>query len=192
MSTLSGDFWRGVSISERNSGLSMRETHWGFAVSEVPSQYRLEMIAEATMKFFGLTMILVTGALWLLPNSLYSYDVLMMKIGLTAAFGTLGFAVYSHANRGWLSEIRIDVITGEIRIGTVNSAGRFSARRTIKGSDIESAFLRRAGGQRDAQLHLRVSGRAGSLRLIDGSERALVPVIERISQAFRSRRTVLG
>lgn len=166
--------------------LTVRDTLGGYVLSHRTSAIDTNLLAEAVLKFFGLLTILMSGALWLMPGALFSGDVLVMKLALTAAFLSTGAALYWHADRGFHDEVHVDTVHREIRIATRNVRDRSRTRARIPMRDVESCFLRRGGGA--AQLCLRVRGRSHPLDLVRAGEPALIRLHERLSRDIQAPR----
>lgn len=174
--------WDDQGDAEQSGPLSIRETSWGFIVSDLPGQLDVGLVEEASLKFFGLVMILAAGVQWLVPGTLYGGNVLLAKFGMMAMFGLVGFALFRHANRGYRAELHVDAAHREVRIATRNSRGQARARKTFAMRDIEECFVDEMaeGAQGTARLCFRVSGEDEPVRIATAPQTDLVPVLERL------------
>lgn len=190
MNARHGEYWKRIEPPGHSSGLKTRDTHWGFAISEESDSAGLsEMLAK------GLSILVAPlGCLFaFLPGMASPMTSLAVQAGLALAFAAVGFGLFAYAGRGFRTELQVDTARGQFRLGTVNSANRFSLRKTYAAADVESVFLARAKDQRNtAQLHLRLKGSSQKVFVLKASERALVPALERIVEAVRRRSGARG
>ncbi len=69
----------------------------------------------------------------------------------------------------------------------MNSKGVFTPRKSVSKRDVESFFLLRAKNNTHAKLCARPRNSASIIKIMNGTERDLVPVLERIAEAFRPK-----
>lgn len=108
------------------------------------------------------------------------------QIGLLSAFVFVGVALHRFANRGFRQKIEVDATRNEVRIGTVNLEGDFHLRATYPVSRIESFFIVRSpNAEGTARLKMRLKTGTQAVVVIEGTERVLVPILERITLTLR-------
>ncbi len=186
MNAIDAEFWGTGSSSRMRSGLRFRETNWGFAVEAVSNANKARYLAETVFKAAGLA-ILLTGGWIALPDMGFDVMTPAIRLGLSAGFVTTGFSVFTFASRGFVPELRIDTNNREVTTGTMNSRGIFTARHTIKASQVDSFFLLRAKNQAPAKLCARSRKSGRIAKIVSGTEAELVPVLEKITEAFSPR-----
>ncbi len=174
--------------------VSLRETHWGFVIHQDRGVLHADMVAESSLKFLGLTIMLAAGVQWLYPALMHPVEALAVKILLMIGFMIVGVATYLHAHKGFQREIQIDTTKREARVVTKNSRGSAFVRETIRFRDIESCFLRRLEGKRDsAKLYFRLRSKSRYLAAATGETQELTPVLQRLAAELRPKtRRVTG
>jgi hypothetical protein len=169
--------------------LEIRDTQWGFVVTEVRGGLSGDLMVEAALKFAALALGLAAMAQWLLPGSLFAGDVLLMKLALTAVLGCLAIVVFRFADRGFVAELQVDAALREIRVGVRNAQGISQVRNRIPMRDIEECFVRAANGRPDVtELCFRVAGLSDPVRIAAGPVADLAPVLERLTRDLRTPR----
>ncbi len=167
-------------MSSRSTSMnrvSIRETHWGFIVSD--ALRRLDQV-EFFMKLLGVMVVLATGALLLLGTAESSF-IFWARVLLFLVVLVLALATYLYADRGLRPAMQVDPVRKEFRLGTVNRKGLFTLREQFPIADIESVFLLRSRkGHSMARLHLRPKGPRGIVFVMQATEDELTPVLERI------------
>jgi|GEM_PF-2807337 len=184
MNAVGADFWSSTGSSRVKSRLKFRDTNWGFAVEVVSNSNGQKSVAETAFKAVGIGMLLMGG--WIaLPQMGFQVVDSMTRLGLSAAFVIIGFSLFTYASRGFVPELRIDTNRREVAIGTMSSRGLFTPRKTISAKDVQSFFLLRAKNNSPATLCARRRNGNTMVKIMSGTEADLVPVLERISEAFR-------
>ena len=106
-------------------------------------------------------LLIAAAAQWLMPGSMFSGDVLVMKLVLTAALAGLAAVLFRFADRGSVTELQVDAALREIRVGDRTLSGVSRIRNRIPMREIEEVFVR---PDRDepgqTELCFRVAGRA--------------------------------
>ena len=184
MNAIGAELRDGPGYARVRSGLKFRETNWGFAVEEISNSSSRKGLAETALKSVGLVMLIV-GTLIVVPGTGFEAVKPILRLGLTAGFVTTGFALFTYASRGFRNELRIDANNRDVTVGTVNSKGMFAARRSVAASDVQSFFLLRAKHRAPARLCARGKNGTSIIKIMDGTEPDLVPVLEKITEAFR-------
>jgi len=189
--TVHADFLsEGAADRATNGLLRIHDTQWGFIVHEAAPDAS-GMIAETFFKFVAFAAVFGAGAQWLLPGSLFSGDVLVMKLGLSAALvGAAIWMLRNSAQEGW-PELQVDAARREIRIATRTSDGASRVRSRIAMRDIEECFVRRGAGEA-TELCFRVMGLDDPVRIAAGTAGDLAPVLERLTRDLRTPRERLA
>ena len=77
----------------------------------------------------------------------------------------------------------------QVRIGTVNVAGDVQIRATYPVSQVESFFIIRSSDRGSpAKLQMRLKTGKKTVRIAEGTEKVLLPIIERIILALKPPR----
>lgn len=179
-------FWAFVKKPNASDGIGVRETNWGFAIQERASQNTL---AETIVKLLGLLLVPGIGALVAFASELGATLGVAAQTGMFIAFVLVGLAIYTYASRGLQRTLQVDTAHAEFRLGTVNGNGSFTRRQTYRFADIESIFLmRESGGSTSAKLHLRLKSSTAPIYVLSGPERALAPILERVTESVRGKK----
>lgn len=142
---------------------------------------------EKTLKTLGILMIPLGAALLFIPQATQNAGTPLANVALSVACAFVGFALFVYAKRGLVKELHIDPYQRQLRIGTINADGQFSAREKVGAADVESFFLMRARPPAPAQLCSRMKKTGKVVKLIKGSEDELVPILENVSDALRPK-----
>ena len=169
--------------------LDIRDTSWGFAVTEGAAGLSAALLSSAALRFGAVVLMLAAAAQWLLPGSLFSGDVLVMKLVLTLLLGVLAAVLMRAADRGVLAELQVDAALREVRLGTRSARGAAQLSNRIPMRDIEEVFVRPAAGRPGmTELCFRVTGFAEPVRIAAGNVADLAPVLERLTRDLRTPR----
>jgi hypothetical protein len=170
-------------------GLDIRDTQWGFVVTENGPDLSREAMAEAAMKFGAALLLAAAAAQWLLPGSMFAGDILVMKLVLTAALAGLAAVLFVFADRGFVAELQVDAALREIRLCARTLRGTTRVQNRIPMRDIEEVFVRPdAEEPGQTELCFRVDGVAEPVRIAAGSVGDLAPVLERLTRDLRTPR----
>jgi hypothetical protein len=169
--------------------LEIRDTQWGFVVSELPGGLSRDVLVESGLKFLALVVLLAACAQWVLPGSLFSGDVIAMKLVLTAALGAVALVLFRVADRGFLPELQVDAALREIRVGSRNAHGASRVTNRIPMRDIEEFFVRPCAEEEGlTELCFRVADVPEPVRIAAGTVADLTPVLERLTRDLRTPR----
>jgi hypothetical protein len=161
--------------------LDIRDTQWGFVVTEIADGVSREALTEAAMKF-GAAALLIAG-------SMFSGDVLVMKLVLTAALAGLAAILFRFADHGFVAELQVDAALREIRLCARTIRGISRVQNRIPMRDIEEVFVRPdADEPGQTELCFRVTGLAEPVRIAAGTVGDLAPVLERLTRDLRTPR----
>ncbi len=186
MAATTSEKWSGFNGKPvRREGLAMRDTHWGFTVSEKGGAMDRAGLAETSLKSLAFLAATIGGVVPLIDTSMVEALPLVQRIGLSVGFVAVGVAVFFYALRGFRTELQVDTARKTLRIGSRNNAGGFHERRRLSVKEVESLFLQRERG-RSARLALRVKGGIQPVRLFEGREAEMVTFLERITLAIRA------
>jgi hypothetical protein len=148
-----------------------------------------DILSEATLRFGAAVLVLAAAAQWLLPGSMFSGDVVLMKLVLTAALAAGAAVLFRIADRGFVAELQVDAALREIRVGARTLRGASRVRNRIPMRDIEEVFVRPDAGQPGrTELCFRVLGLAEPVRIAAGRVGDLAPVLERLTRDLRTPR----
>jgi hypothetical protein len=173
----------------RPPALDIRDTRWGFVATERPSRVGMGQVREFGLKLATAAFLAAGAGQWLLPGSLFSGDVIVMKLVLTAALGGAAFAIFRFADRGFVAELHVDAALREVRVGTRNLRGLSHTRNRIAMHDIEECFARPSPREEGLmEICFRVAGHAEPVRIAAGSVTDLAPFLERLTRDLRTPR----
>lgn len=172
--------------------LRVNVTHSGFSIASAPtSKFNLAFLAEVAFKLAGVFLIPVGGVILFLqalfaPQMAGEPFIWVGQVGLLAAFIFVGVALHRWANKGFFQRVQVDAIREEVRIGTVNVAGDVQVRATYPVSQVESFFIIRSSDRGSpAKLQMRLKTGAKTVRIAEGTEEALLPILERITLTLK-------
>lgn len=183
MNALNEEFWGDTTARQVASKLRIWDSHWGFNVSERKKRRKDPSILwEGAIKLVGMMMIPAAGIVLFLPGMTSpTGGVIAVQAAMLFAFVAVGYSLHRYADKGFRSKFQVDASRGEIRIGTLNAKDRFFVRTVVKVSSIESVFIVRSKAPgKPAQLRIRLKSGVQTVQLAEGSEHALVPILERI------------
>jgi hypothetical protein len=169
--------------------LEIRDTQWGFVVTEPADGVSRDLLSAAALKLVAVACLVAAGAQWLLPGSIFSGDVLVMKLVLTSVLFSLAVVFLRVADRGYVAELQVDAALREIRVGSRTLSGISCIRNRIPMRDIDEVFVRPAADQPgQTELCFRVAGLSEPVRIAAGPVGDLAPVLERLTRDLRTPR----
>jgi hypothetical protein len=170
------------------AALDIRDTRWGFLVTEVPHPGRADQLPELGLKFVAAAFLVAALAKWLLPGSILSGDVVVMKLILTFALLGAAAAVFGFADRGFGAELQVDAVLREIRVCSRNAQGVAHVTDCIAMLDIEECFVRPAEREGFTEICLRVAGQAEPVAIAAGRLTDIAPILQRLTRDLRTPR----
>ena len=170
------------------TALEIRDTRWGFVTTERPARVGTAQVVEFALKLVAGAFLLAALGQWLLPGSLFSGDVIVMKSVLSAALGAAAFVIFRFADKGFVVELHVDAAMREVRLGTRNLRGMSHVRDRIAMHDIEECFARPSTQDGLMEICLRVAGHAEPVRIAAGAPADLAPFLERLTRDLRTPR----
>ena len=187
MNAYGAELWGAPGSSRPNSQLRLRKTNWGFAVTDTSNRIHGNAM-ETGLKTMGLLLIPLGATLVFYPGAKGDETLLMSsRLGLAIAMALVGLALYLYASRGLARELRVDPYNREVRVGSVNSKGDFRLRAKYAADEAQSFFLIRANSPNPARLCMRAKKGGTVVKLINGTEEELIPILERLSEALRPK-----
>ena len=162
-------------------------TQNGFSISVVPrSGHDATYFAEAVYKVIGTMLIPAGGIVLVLPKVADGSAQLIIQALLLLGFVTAGVGLHRWADKGFRRKIEVDALRNEVRIGTVNCDNKFNVLEHHPVKTIESFFIVRSSNA-DVPSKLKMRLKAGSKTYVvaEGSERQLVPILERITMTLK-------
>jgi hypothetical protein len=179
----------GLGSSAFVPALEIRDTQWGFVVTESGHGLSHDLLAEAAMKFAAVAALIAAAAQWLMPGSMFSGDVLAMKLVLTAALAGLAGVLFRFADRGTVTELQVDAALREIRVGDRTLRGASRIRNRIPMREIAEVFVRPDSTEPgQTELCFRVTDHADPIRIASATVSELAPVLERLTRDLRTPR----
>jgi hypothetical protein len=186
MTAFSAELWGAPGSPTSNVRLRIRKTNWGFAVTDMSDRIQNNSL-EMALKITGLLLVPGGLALPIIRGTSASSGYDSQSMGVAIASALIGIALFLYANRGFGTEMRVDPQKREVRIGSINAKGAFRTSRNFQVSANQSFFLMRSGSPLRAKLCTR--GRDGRqvIKLLNGTEAELIPLLERMSEALRPK-----
>lgn len=167
--------------------LRVNETSSGFSILETQkSMSDPTYIAEMAFKLAGVLIIPAGGIVMFLPLIVAGPAGLISHVSMLAAFVFVGVSLHRWADKGFRRKVQFNIARQEMCIGTLNANGNFHQQSVYSVDKIESFFIVRSKDRgTPASLQMRLKAGAKTMRVFDGPEGALVPILERITLAFR-------
>lgn len=152
------------SKSRRNTELINHSTEWGCSVSEAIGQKTIAMkaLALAGYSVFALASVLVIPILAGITFFTVSSGV-YAELGIIAVTVMLAIAIDKMSKRGPKNALQIDYAAGEVRLGSLNSAGAFVRHRVCPLRAIEDVSIDLSDPSRPA-LSLKMDGETATIR----------------------------
>lgn len=189
MSVHADTFWTQLEFGRRKDALNVRNTHWGFIVSDSNSLRNNGAVAEATLKILSIILLFSSIIPWIAIGAELAASAFLPRIAHSASFFAVGIAVYWHAGRGFRQEIHVDSVLQELRLVTRNSRNTSFTRKRIPMKVIESCFLKRSkASAANTTMLLRLKGRQMPQTIASGNESDLLPILERLVELVKSTR----
>jgi len=161
--------------------LEQIEMPWGFRLRPADMQESAkDFIIEWGLTILGIAFLLAAFAQWLLPNSLYSGNSLMIKLVLTCVMGLLGGLSLSVSARGFRPEVQVDRVRQEIRFVSRNPRGRGQILATIELEQIIGVGMTRSMTTGDCHCLIYLIDGAKPLRLATGIEAEIRAIREKM------------
>ena len=154
---------------------------WGFRLRPADMQESAkDFIIEWGLTILGIAFLLAAFAQWLLPNSLYSGNTLMVKLVLTCVLGLLGGLALSVSARGFRPEVQVDRARQEIRFVSRNPRGRGQILATIDLEQIIGVGMTRSMTTGDCHCLIYLIDGNKPLRLATGIESEIREIREKM------------
>ena len=189
MSVLTDTFLSQLDLVRSDEPLAVRDTHWGFIVSDRTSKNNNGAVAEATLKLLSIALLFGSIIPWITNGGNLAGVTILLKVAHTVSFFAVGLAVYRYAGRGFQLEIHVDGVRHEIWLATRNSRNKSTVRHRIPMAAVESCFLKRSKASASTtKMLLRLKGRQLPLMIASGNERDLLPILEQLVDFVKSTR----
>lgn len=171
------------------SSLAVDETYWGYILREPGAESGALSLRDVGLVSVGGLLVLTGLGQWLLPGALFSADLLLPKIAITAVMLAFGLVCLHMVGRESVVEVQVDTVKREFRVVERDRRGTERLVQRIAMRDIDSAYVKRgphpsAGGH----LLLRVAHSEAPLHLASGSERELRLLHDRVRRDLRPPR----
>jgi hypothetical protein len=172
---------------KKNKGLRISESASGFSIVEgSKATGDPAYVAEIGFKLAGILIIPAGGIVMLLPQMVAGPAGLVTHTGMLAAFVFIGVALHRWADKGFTRKIQVNVPRQEVVVGTLNIEGDFHKKMTFPADAIESFFIVRSrDGYSKAKLQMRLKMGAETVGILEGAEKSLIPILERIALGLR-------
>lgn len=152
-------------------GLDLIEMPWGFRLRPADMEAGgTDAVIEIALSAIGAVLVLTAFGQWLLPGSLYTGDMVMMKLVLTVILAVAGAAIFSMSARGFRPEVQVDGSRGEIRFLSRNPRGRGRILATVELERIIGVGITKSIDGPDCHCLLYILNGAKPLRLATGPE----------------------
>lgn len=158
-----------MTLGKQSKSLEISETFWGYIVREPQDRFDKETLTESVLRFFGLVFVLLAYGQWLLPGSLFSGDVLAIKMVFSFLFAATGTGLYMFAGRGFRHEVQVDPSRREVRFAMRNARNQSRLKSRLPMEGVASAFVMRSKSDpNNATLFFRLHGVSAPLQVITG------------------------
>ncbi|MEP2784994.1 MAG: hypothetical protein ABJP33_21565 [Pseudoruegeria sp.] len=159
------------------------DTYWGCIIRSYAGTHSVNNILRGVSGFVGLTLVFVALGFWVLPGSLMTSDVAMMKFLSSTSLCISGLLFLWFASQETRREIHIDRARNEVREALRNSRGNAYMLRRYSFDDIGSVFLERpthVGGP--SRLLLRYRNTSQVITIAVAEENKLAGLRDRLAK----------
>lgn len=167
--------------------VSVNDTFWGYVIRPGRKVVSRAAKGEMAASFAGVLLAMASYGQWLLPGAINSPEVLPFKIASTVVFAMFACFLYLIARRGLCYEVQIDKQRKVLRTARRNRHGSSTQIDTVAFQDISSVFIQRSKSPvTHDRLYVRQSSDQKLIEVASGSETALRPVMDRMTEDLRA------
>ncbi len=159
------------------------DTYWGCIIRSYTGTRSFNNILRGGCGFVGLTLVFVALGFWILPGSLLTSDVAVMKFLSSASLCISGLLFLWFASQETRREVHVDRARHEVREALRNSRGNAFMLRRYSFDDISSVFIERPtykGGPSRLLLRYRNTSQVITIAVADDSK--LVDLRDRLAK----------
>lgn len=158
------------------------DTYWGCIIRSYAGTHSASHIIRWLSGFVGLALVFAALGFWVLPGSLLSADIMVMKFASSASLCMSGFLFLWFSSQQTRREVHIDRARGELREALRNSRGNAFMLRRYAFEDIGSVFLERSTRQKSvARLLLRYKNTSQVIVIATADEKKLTELRDRLA-----------
>lgn len=159
------------------------DTYWGCIIRSYAGTKSASYIVRWLSGFIGLSLVFAAIGFWVLPGSLLSADVVVMKFASSASLCMSGFLFLWFASQQTRREVHVDRSRRELREALRNSRGNAYMLRRYSFDDIGSVFLERSTRQSNvARLMLRYKNTSQVIVIATADEKKLTELRDRLAK----------
>ncbi|NVK06784.1 MAG: hypothetical protein HWD81_04505 [Marivivens sp.] len=126
----------------------LADTYWGYVIRSLEGPSPMVKTLQAVALFVGAVFALAAVGLWLMPSSIVSDGVQVIKIGLTVFLAVVSAFCFRYATRGAEVELEFDTNVRELREVVRNHAGRPSLIGRYDFKSFSGLFIDRERGEK--------------------------------------------
>ena len=173
--------------AERQASVLKVETYWGYIIRCQSCDRTMAILMQWFAAIVGVSLLVSTLGLWVLPGSNVSQDVIGFKIGVSTVMAVFGMVMVWYASYGTHYETQIDLARTELREALRNNRGVARVQNRVKFEDIDAIYIdRSAGAGEKVQLLVRLAASSDAIVVATDYE-------EHLSQLHaRLQRDILG
>jgi hypothetical protein len=183
-----------VKVSGSSKGanaLSLRDTYWGYVITNDTAARRRAVLVEVLSISFGVFLMMAAVGQWALPGSSTGVEMWAMKGAISVVFGILGAILFWYGQRGLAYEVQVDVVKREARTVLRNRRGITHVLDAVPFSQVGSAFVNRARTPFGAsRLYMRLGESQTLIEVASGTESELNLLHTKLSRDMAGASTV--
>lgn len=161
----------------------MAPAPWGYTIRAPRRVCRFGRVWSTGGKLVAAALLLAAAAQWVVPAGAQSADLAVMKLAATVLFLILGGTLAWSTRREAASELQVDLVRHELRLGTQRGQGRFQPVTVLHFRDVGAVCLVRDDPPWGAvRLFLQVGRGSRALEVAGGSEAVLERLRRRLAE----------
>jgi len=167
----------------RKTVTEISETYWGYIVRCNTCDRSMAVVLQWVAALTGVSLIIASLGLWVLPGSMMSPDVASFKLAMASLLGVFGVTLIWYASHGTKYEIQMDLARLEVREVLRNSKGIARVQNSLPFEKIGSVFMDRS--QKDngkVALVLRLGNSAQVIGIAQDYEENLTALRDRLGR----------
>jgi hypothetical protein len=159
------------------------ETFWGYIIRDRTEAGTWSLIVKSLAAIIGGALFFGAIGLWVLGGSIYTQDVVVFKLGLTAVMVLTAVLLLRFASNGPKYEVQVDLNRLELREATRGDNGQVKVYSRTKFSKFDAVILERsANPQQKSRLLLRLRDTSQAIEIAQDFECNLVALKNRLAK----------
>ncbi len=174
---------------DSRASVSRDETFWGYIIRDRTGAGTWSLIAKSLAGVIGIALLVGATGLWVLAGSIYTQDVVVFKLGLTAVMALIAVLLLRFARNGNKYEVQIDLNRLELREATRNDNGQAKVYSRTKFSKFDAVILQRSvNPQQKSRLLLRLQETSQTIEVAQDFEIHLLALKDRLTKDIIARK----